>query len=72
MTAIASLSHAKWIKSSYSGNGGGSCIEWAPACVGSGIIPVRDSKNPDGPTLLVRADHWTGFVSAIKKGQLHV
>ena len=38
-----------WRKSSYSGNGGGNCVE-----VGTGLpgkIGVRDSKNPDGPVL---------------------
>jgi Domain of unknown function (DUF397) len=36
----------KWIKSSLSGGGNENCVELAPG-------RVRDSKNPDGPTLTV-------------------
>ncbi|MFE4399712.1 DUF397 domain-containing protein, partial [Kitasatospora sp. NPDC056808] len=37
-----SLSATRWIKSSYSGNNGGDCLELAPAF--PGLAPVRDSK----------------------------
>jgi hypothetical protein len=33
---------ARWIKSSYSGSGGGNCVE--VACVAGGHRAVRDSK----------------------------
>ncbi|MFL4494855.1 DUF397 domain-containing protein, partial [Streptomyces sp. VTCC 41912] len=36
-----------WIKSSYSGDNGGNCIEVAPGF--PGVVPVRDSKDPRGP-----------------------
>uniref|UniRef100_UPI00082387CB DUF397 domain-containing protein n=1 Tax=unclassified Streptomyces TaxID=2593676 RepID=UPI00082387CB len=40
-----------WSKSSYSGSGG-TCVEWAPACVSAtGTVPVRDSKSPSGLVL---------------------
>ncbi|MFE0427452.1 DUF397 domain-containing protein [Streptomyces sp. NPDC058953] len=59
-----------WIKSSYSG-GGGSCVEWAPEHVSiSGLVPVRDSKNPSGPVLTVSADAFAGLVTGIKTGDL--
>ncbi|MFC9625319.1 DUF397 domain-containing protein [Streptomyces sp. NPDC056930] len=47
-----------WQKSSYSGSEGGACVEVAahPAAV-----HVRDSKNPDGPTLTVAPATWTAF-----------
>ncbi|MFJ5722458.1 DUF397 domain-containing protein [Streptomyces sp. NPDC093149] len=47
-----------WRKSSYSGSEGGQCVEVAahPAAV-----HVRDSKNPDGPTLTVAPTTWTAF-----------
>ncbi|MFD4763915.1 DUF397 domain-containing protein [Streptomyces sp. NPDC058439] len=47
-----------WRKSSYSGSEGGACVEIAahPAAV-----HVRDSKNPDGPTLTVAPTTWTAF-----------
>nr|WP_298563861.1 DUF397 domain-containing protein [uncultured Streptomyces sp.] len=28
-------------------------------------VPVRDSKNPDGPVLLVTRYAWSAFVSAL-------
>lgn len=47
-----------WRKSSYSGSEGGACVEIAahPAAV-----HVRDSKNPDGPTLTVAPTTWAAF-----------
>lgn len=47
-----------WQKSSYSGSEGGQCVEIAahPAA-----IHIRDSKNPDGPTLTVAPTTWTAF-----------
>lgn len=60
----------QWFKSSYSSNGG-VCIEIATNLATShGIIPVRDSKNPNGPRLAVETTTWTSFVDAIRDGQL--
>ncbi len=42
------LSRTEWRKSSYSSNGGGSCVEVAESPVA--VIAVRDSKNPEGPS----------------------
>ncbi|MEV4442359.1 DUF397 domain-containing protein [Streptomyces sp. NPDC049577] len=51
-----------WRKSSYSTNGG-NCLEWAPALIPTGgAVPVRDSKNPDGPVLHFPPTAWTRFV----------
>ncbi|MEU8737799.1 DUF397 domain-containing protein [Streptomyces halstedii] len=55
---------AGWRKSSYSGNEGGSCLEVLDGHPTA--VPVRDSKVPSGPTLLVPAASWTSFVSALK------
>ncbi|MHC3459830.1 DUF397 domain-containing protein [Streptomyces flavovirens] len=58
-----------WVKSSYSNNGG-SCVEWAPSRAAStGIVPVRDSKNPCGPVLTVPAAAFTAFVTGVKTGE---
>ncbi|MEU6085135.1 DUF397 domain-containing protein [Streptomyces sp. NPDC047108] len=54
-----------WRKSSYSGASEGNCIEVAEE---SALVPVRDSKDPDGPVLVFSADAWTAFVSAVKAG----
>ncbi|MEU7548640.1 DUF397 domain-containing protein [Streptomyces sparsogenes] len=33
-----------------------------------GVVPVRDSKNHDGPALTFPADSWTAFISSLKTG----
>ncbi|MFE9885786.1 DUF397 domain-containing protein [Streptomyces scopuliridis] len=39
-------------------------MEWAPAHVAdSGIVPVRDSKVPNGPILMLSPASWTDFVA---------
>ncbi|MER6912383.1 DUF397 domain-containing protein [Streptomyces sp. NPDC000594] len=51
-----------WVKSSYSG-GEGQCVEWAPSYVTShGVVPLRDSKRPDGPVLMVRPTAFAGLI----------
>ena len=60
------LRAATWRKSSYSGNNGGNCIEIAPGFLG--VVPVRDSKDPDGPALVFGADAWSAFVAGVKAG----
>lgn len=54
----------KWIKSSYSDDEGGNCVEVAM----NGAIHIRDSKNPLGPELRVTASAWAAFVSAGRPG----
>ncbi|QFG25526.1 DUF397 domain-containing protein [Actinomadura sp. WMMB 499] len=44
------LSNVAWRKASRSGENGGNCVELAAV---SGAIGVRDSKDPDGPVLLL-------------------
>ncbi|MQY14191.1 hypothetical protein SRB5_43530 [Streptomyces sp. RB5] len=68
MSTTPDPTHAVWIKSSHSGNGGGNCVEWAPSYAASGVIPVRDSKDPSGPTLAFTPTAWTSFVEAIRHG----
>ncbi|MFJ4768535.1 DUF397 domain-containing protein [Streptomyces uncialis] len=61
----------RWVKSSYSTQNGGSCVEWAPSNVtATGIVPVRDSKCTDGPTLMVSADAFAGLVSLARSAAL--
>ncbi|MFD4410409.1 DUF397 domain-containing protein [Streptomyces sp. NPDC058466] len=31
-----------------------------------GIVPVRDSKNPDGPVLVVTRSAWAAFTSSLR------
>ncbi|MEU9503315.1 DUF397 domain-containing protein [Streptomyces sp. NPDC048196] len=51
-------------KSSHSSGTGGECIEVADHI--TGVVPVRDSKNPHGPALVVPAGAWSAFVGAVK------
>ncbi|MBO8184717.1 DUF397 domain-containing protein [Streptomyces spirodelae] len=71
MSRTPDPSETEWVKSSYSNGNGGGCVEWAPAYINSGTVPVRDSKEPHGPALTFTADGWADFVSAVKRGELH-
>ncbi|WP_329120772.1 DUF397 domain-containing protein [Streptomyces sp. NBC_01353] len=53
-----------WRKSSYSDGNGGSCVEVLDDV--PGVVPVRDSKNPAGPALIVPAPAWAAFVDGLK------
>ena len=56
---------AAWRKSSYS-NGQAECVEVADGL--PGIIAVRDSKKPDGPTLAFSRQQWRAFAAKVKTG----
>ncbi|MGQ4515181.1 DUF397 domain-containing protein [Streptomyces sp. DW26H14] len=57
-----------WRKSSYSNGDGGDCLEVADGA--PEFVPVRDSKNTDGPVLRVRDAHWAALVRAVAAGTL--
>ncbi|GGS12367.1 hypothetical protein GCM10010269_59450 [Streptomyces humidus] len=57
------LAATTWIKSSYSGDNGGNCLEVAPGFVS--VVPVRDSKAADGPVIVVARSAWAAFVDAV-------
>ncbi|MGP3982894.1 DUF397 domain-containing protein [Streptomyces sp. KR80] len=63
------LCGAKWEKSSYSDGGGGTCVEFTRTFAVSGVVPVRDSKDPHGTALTFSADAWTAFVAAVRAGE---
>ena len=52
-----------WRKSSYSGNGGGNCVE-----VGDDTLRVlvRDTKDRTGPVLRFTPDTWRRFAAQVK------
>jgi hypothetical protein len=58
------LSRAAWRKSTYSNNGG-SCVEVGTDA--TGVVAVRDSKNPDGPKLAFTSAQWMLFTSTVKR-----
>ncbi|MGI5196990.1 DUF397 domain-containing protein [Streptomyces sp. CA-288835] len=57
---------AAWRKSSYSDGGANNCVEVADGY--PGIVPVRDSKAPDGGVLVFGATSWASFVTQVKRG----
>jgi hypothetical protein len=57
------ISAAQWRKSSHSGGQGGQCVELAAAAEG---VAIRDSKDADGPRLLVSLSDFERFAEALK------
>ncbi|GGZ18593.1 hypothetical protein GCM10010387_08930 [Streptomyces inusitatus] len=66
----AESSSLGWVKSSYSANGG-QCVEWAPEHTSAtGIVPVRDSKRPGGPSLMVSSSAFAGLIALARSAEL--
>jgi hypothetical protein len=53
----------RWRKSSYSGNGGGNCVEVAAG----GRILVRDSQDRAGTVLRFPSAAWRRFADRVKR-----
>jgi hypothetical protein len=53
-----------WRKSSYSGNGGGNCVE--TSSTGHGVA-VRDSKDAEGPRLALSPTSWRAFTRRVRR-----
>ncbi|MET9178218.1 DUF397 domain-containing protein [Kitasatospora aureofaciens] len=60
------LSGLVWRKSSHSG-AQSECVEVADGVIG--LVPVRDSKDPEGPVLVFPAGAWASFLSGVKGGE---
>jgi len=60
------LAFASWRKSSYSNSANG-CVEAAHL---TGLVAIRDSKDPRGPVQLYTARQWSRFISAVRSGGL--
>lgn len=65
MSTSIDLSTAVWRKSSFSDGGPNNCLEVADQF--PGLIPVRDSKNPTGPALVITASAWATFIRSVRK-----
>ncbi|MEW2810399.1 DUF397 domain-containing protein [Streptomyces massasporeus] len=63
MNRTPDLTTAVWRKSSFSDGGASNCLEVADAH--PGIVPVRDSKRPDGPILVFAAGPWASFIEGV-------
>ncbi|WP_433715154.1 DUF397 domain-containing protein [Nocardia sp. CA-084685] len=60
------LSGAQWFKSSRS-SANQECVE--VAFLGSGMIGVRDSKNPTGAALVFAPAEWDAFTAGVNDGE---
>ncbi|MFD4258258.1 DUF397 domain-containing protein [Streptomyces sp. NPDC058534] len=58
------LEGVDWVKSSYSNNGG-NCVEVADL---TGAVALRDSKQSDGPALILPADSFGSFITGVREG----
>jgi hypothetical protein len=56
----------RWRTSSYSGNGGGTCVEVGQARPG---VLVRDSEDRVGPALGFPPGAWRRFADQVKRSQ---
>ena len=57
----------RWRKSSFSGNGGASCVEVAGH---DGMILVRDTKDHGkGPIHRYTPDEWRAFMAGVRNGE---
>ncbi|MFK0217300.1 DUF397 domain-containing protein [Streptomyces vinaceus] len=57
------LEMATWRKSTHSDGTGGDCVEVCDAH--PDLVPVRDSKVPDGPHLTFNGPAWTAFITSL-------
>ncbi|OLT30291.1 DUF397 domain-containing protein [Actinomadura sp. CNU-125] len=58
------LSSAVWRKARVSGENGGACVELASV---SGLVAVRDSKDPDGGKLLIARGEFRRLAEVLKE-----
>ncbi|TDB86036.1 DUF397 domain-containing protein [Actinomadura sp. KC216] len=59
-------SDVQWRKSSRSDHHGGECVEIAEFAA---TVGVRDSKNPDGPSLAFGHAAWRAFTRRVKASE---
>jgi len=61
------LDRAAWRKSSYSGQSQ-NCVEVAGNLPGT--VAVRDSKDPDGPVLMLTPGAWRAIARRVANGEI--
>jgi hypothetical protein len=65
MKPTLDLTTAVWRKSTYSDGGANNCLEVADDY--PDLIPVRDSKTPDGPVLVFGTSPWASFLTFVTR-----
>ena len=63
---MTDLTGARWFKSSKSAPSK-ECVEVAH--LDSGVVGVRDSKNPQGPALVFTPGEWDAFLAGARQGE---
>ena len=58
-----------WRKSSFCANG--TCVE-VQLLSDTGIVRIRDSKNPEGPVLAFDAEEWKSFLSGARAAEFDI
>ncbi|RNL86403.1 DUF397 domain-containing protein [Halostreptopolyspora alba] len=63
------LSGVAWRISSFSDNGGPTCVEAGPLVDGSGRVAVRHSHYPRGTVVVYARGEWAAFTAAVRAGE---
>jgi hypothetical protein len=63
------LPEVAWHISSFSPDGGPSCVEAGPLLDGSGRIAVRHSRYTDGPVIIYTRAEWDAFLAGVRAGE---
>ncbi|MEU8125196.1 DUF397 domain-containing protein [Spirillospora sp. NPDC049024] len=63
------LSRARWRKASRSSASGSDCVEIAQV---SDLIAIRDSKAPNGPTVVIDRKAWRTLTNRAHRGELEL
>ncbi len=58
-----------WRISTYSPNGGGSCVEAGALPDHTGRVALRHSHHPDGLALIFAQPTWTAFIDGVKNDE---
>ncbi|GAB2835487.1 DUF397 domain-containing protein [Streptomyces daliensis] len=70
LTATDLAGAAIWLKSSYSSGSGNNCVEIADLThTPHRAVAIRDSKNPDGPALLIEPEQFSHLINCVRGRQ---
>jgi Domain of unknown function (DUF397) len=64
---MTDLTSAEWRVSSYTGSNGGNCVEVARNL--PGVVAIRDSKDREGPALVVEPGAFAALTAGIRAGE---
>nr|WP_221308456.1 DUF397 domain-containing protein [Nocardiopsis mwathae] len=67
--ADTELASVTWHISSFSTNGGATCVEAGPLNDGTGRVAVRHSRHPDGAVIVYTRQEWEAFTKGVRVGE---